>query len=214
MCEGYNRGAVFLNRTVQGWEKRKRLEEARPRDSWKDVPFFSSINEDRSPSKSYRFKTPEQLSFVQQSVLQVTNINIDRQMFQSLFLENYLPSMPKQGLGLAGTWLCEAIQLGDPGIALDCSLHALCMTRAGRITGHQDLIKRGNAAYGSALRALFLALGSKELAGKDETLAACLILSIYEVVRPIIFTVSRITGFSYSSQLLIRQVLTRDIWLA
>ena len=101
--------------------------------------------------------------------------------FQSMFLENYLPKSPKAGQGLAGAWLSEAIRLNDRSPALNYSLNALCLTRVGRLVGYQDLIKRGNAAYGFALRALRTSLESPTHASKDETLATCLILSIYEV---------------------------------
>jgi len=104
-----------------------------------------------------------------------------KQLFESLFLESYLPSSPRSGAGLHGTWLFEALRFSKPGPALEYSLHALCITRVGRIAGNEDLVKRGTAAYGFALRALRTALESSKLAGKDETLASCLILSIYEV---------------------------------
>ena len=98
-----------------------------------------------------------------------------------MFLEHYLPRSPKSGLGLAGAWLLETIKLNDRSPALVYSLNALCLTRVGRLVKNQDLIKRGNAAYGFALRALRTSLESPKHAGKDETLATCLILSIYEV---------------------------------
>jgi len=104
-----------------------------------------------------------------------------KHVIQSMFLQSYLPKSPKAGLGLAGAWLSEAMRLNDRSPALKYSLHALCLTRVGRLAKHQDLIKRGNAAYGFALRALRILLESPKHAGKDETLATCLILSIYEV---------------------------------
>jgi len=108
--------------------------------------------------------------------------DIRKELFQSIFLENYLPSSPKSAnVGLQAAWLFEALRIGKPGPALENSLHALFITRVGRIAGHDDLVKRGTAAYGLALRALRKALESPKLAVKDETLATCLILSIYEV---------------------------------
>ncbi|KAG9248033.1 hypothetical protein BJ878DRAFT_538710 [Calycina marina] len=49
---------------------------------------------------------------------------------------------------------------------------------------HLDLIKRGTAAYVFALTALGISLQSPKLAGKDGTLATCLILLIYELYEP------------------------------
>jgi hypothetical protein len=103
-------------------------------------------------------------------------------MLQSVFLENYLPSSPRSGpIGLQAAWLFEALRLTKPGPALEYSLNALVVSRAGRIVGQDDLVKCGTAAYSLALRTLRLALESPKLAAKDETLAACFILSTYEV---------------------------------
>jgi hypothetical protein len=104
--------------------------------------------------------------------------------FQNIFIESYLPSNPKVGPGLTQVWLWEAIRVNNPGKALEYSLRALCVSRVGRINRDQDLILKGNATYGLALKALHRSLESQELAGKDDTLAACLILSIYEVKMP------------------------------
>ena len=64
---------------------------------------------------------------------------------------------------------------------MEYSLHALCMTRIGRIAGDEALIVKGGVAYGQSLRELQIALSSPKLAGTDDTLATCLVLSIYEV---------------------------------
>ena len=104
-----------------------------------------------------------------------------KKKFQGLFLETYLPANPNDGPGLYRDWLCEAVTLNHPGKVLEYSLHALSITRAGRIGNDQALVVQGNAAYGFALRELQKALLSPQLAGKDETLAACYLLSIYEV---------------------------------
>lgn len=101
--------------------------------------------------------------------------------FHSLFLESYLPSDPKLGPGLTQTWLAEAVRFNNPGKALEYSLHALCMTRIGRIAGDEALVVKGGMAYGHSLRELQLALSSPKLAGTDDTLATCLVLSIYEL---------------------------------
>ncbi|KAH8601141.1 hypothetical protein B0O99DRAFT_249659 [Bisporella sp. PMI_857] len=181
-CEGYVRGAVFLNRTVKGWEKRERLEEVQPRKKSSSSPqSVGNIKNEPSPSTSQRGSQspPIQPSAVSQPPIE--NPDLRKYIFQNLFLESYLPKSPKAGSGLAGAWLFEAIRLNRRNTSLEYSLHALCLTRVGRILGHQDLIKRGTAAYGFALRALHRALENSKLAAKDETLATCLILSIYEL---------------------------------
>jgi hypothetical protein len=104
-----------------------------------------------------------------------------KKKLQGLFLEKYLPANPNDGPGLYREWLCEVVNLNHPGKVLEYSLNALCITRAGRIGNEQALVVQGNAAYGFALKELQKALLSPRLATKDETLAACYLLSIYEV---------------------------------
>lgn len=164
-CEGYKRGPVFLNRTAQGWEKRSRLEEALPR-----------LGEPEA------VKTVTAVASKWQSLPQQINTShAMRNQFHGLFMETYLPSVPNLSLGLPQTWLAEAIRFNNPGMALEYSLRALCMTRIGRISGDQALVVKGSSAYGRALKELYDALASPKLAGADDTLAACLVLSIYEV---------------------------------
>jgi hypothetical protein len=170
VCEGYKRGPVFLNRTAQGWEKRSRLEEALPRRDKQDDTQTESRMSSSSPDSS-----PPPLP------VQVSTTKAMKLQFHSLFLENYLPANPNLGPGLTQTWLAEAVRFNKPGRALEYSLHALCMTRIGRIAGDQSLVVKGSVAYGHALKELQLALSSPNLAGTDDTLASCLVLSIYEV---------------------------------
>jgi hypothetical protein len=164
-CEGYKRGPVFLNRTAQGWEKRSRLEEALPRLG------DSTIGQVDRP-KALKSSSPP---------LQISSSKAMNLQFHSLFLETYLPSDLKLGPSLTHGWLADAVRVNSPGKALEHSLHALCMTRIGRVGGDQALVVKGSAVYGLALKELFAALASPKLAGTDDTLVACLVLSIYEV---------------------------------
>lgn len=218
---------MFLNRTPQGWEKRTRLDEARPRQraSAADVPTQTPaqtisnstsrvqvkgfvqetgyvqengyIEEYSPPPKqenasstlptkaniSQKRSNPHNVVVPQKShkTLLVRTPDMRKKLFQGLFLESYLPMQNGLRGALQGAWLIEALRLENPGQALEFSLHALCITRVGRVTLNEDLVKRGNAAYGMALRALRNALESSKLAGRDETLASCMILAIYEV---------------------------------
>jgi hypothetical protein len=170
-CEGYKRGPVFLNRTAQGWEKRSRLEEALPRRGELEIAKTDGLVTYKSQSLS--------------PLLQISPSKSMKAQFHALFLETYLPSSPKLGPSLTQAWLGEAVRLNNPGKALEYSLHALCITRVGRNGGNQALVVKGSAAYGQALKELQDALASPKLAGTDGTLAACLVLSIYEVKQNI-----------------------------
>ncbi|KAG0651556.1 Aspercryptin biosynthesis cluster-specific transcription regulator atnN [Hyphodiscus hymeniophilus] len=196
-CEGYKRGAVFLNRTAQGLEKRKRLEEAQPRQDTSpitvspqsDVKSHSTtpIIEDTNPD----WKTGGSTYPVQPVVVHVNTQSVMKKKLQGVFLETYLPANPNDGTALYREWLCEVVNLNNPGKLLEYSLHALCITRAGRLDNNQALVFQGSAAYGFALRELQKALLSPRLATKDETLAACYLLSMYELFET---TSQSITG--------------------
>lgn len=163
-----------MNRTADGWQKRQRLEEAQPRDEQERSP-------QESPTSTQTTTPPLEPRSIHWPVKHVSDTTVKRRMFQMLFLENYLPSAPKYSRGTPGAWVTEAVHLNNLGLALEIALQALCITRVGRYTGHQDLIYRGKIAYGQALRALYIALGTPKLAGSDETLAAASILALYEV---------------------------------
>ena len=172
---------MFLNRTAQGLEKRERLEEVQPRQHISQDSItpqsYTPITEDTKPDWEANGKAHP----VHPVVPHLNTQNVMKKKLQGLFLETYLPANPKDGTALYREWLCEVITLNDPGKVLEYSLHALCISRAGRVGNHQALVVQGNAAYGFALRELHKALLSPKLATKDETLAACYLLSMYEV---------------------------------
>jgi hypothetical protein len=142
----------------------------------------------------------------------LSSANVMKKKFQSLFLETYLPAKPNDGPGLYREWLCEAVTLNHPGKVLEYSLHALCITRAGRNGNDQALVVQGNAAYGFALRELQKALLSPRLATKDETLAACYLLSIYEVGLIPSCASKHSCCYSYSNQRPSRSLDMRTIY--
>lgn len=174
---------MFLNRTAQGLEKRKRLEEAQPRQH--PSPISVSPQSDNSHTTTLIIEESKSDwgsdGIAYPVVPHLNAANVMKKKFQSQFLETYLPANPNDGPGLYREWLCEVVALNHPGKVLEYSLHALCITRAGRIGNDQALVVQGNAAYGLALRELQKALLSPRLVAKDETLAACYLLSIYEV---------------------------------
>jgi hypothetical protein len=174
-------------------EKRKRLEEAQPRHH--TVPIIISPQSDSShysdtitpvvEISNHDWEAdvtayPVDAVVAHPVVPQLNAANAMKHRFQGLFLESYFPADPKEGPSLYREWLCEAVSLNRPDKVLEFSLHALCITRAGRDGNNPVLVFHGKAAYGYALRELQKALLSPA-AFKDETLAACYLLSIYEV---------------------------------
>jgi hypothetical protein len=175
---------VFLNRTVQGLEKRKRLEEAQPRQdhsSSSASPPSDTNSQTATPITENTKRGGEIGNSAYPVVRRLSTAKVVKTKLQGVFLEAYLPANPSDGPGVYRDWLCEVVSLNNPGKVLEYSLHALCITQAGRVGGNKALAVQGNMTYGFALKELQKALLSPRQAGKDETLAACYILSIYEV---------------------------------
>ena len=78
-------------------------------------------------------------------------------------------------------WLQQAVGLQDPGEALKLSLRAVSMTTMGRLCKDEMLAFEGGKYYGTALQQLRTALQSDSTVWHDETLAASLVLAVYEV---------------------------------
>jgi hypothetical protein len=177
-------GAVFINRTVRGIEKRSRLEEAQSRDS--------SL-EQNSPATSHLFHDTAAAAKVNEVAVtiasqrmprQINNNTVTMERFHSVFLESYLPIQHQDGLKGLGSWLTKVMHLSQPEKGLDYSLRALSMTRAGRICKDPNLVAQGRIAYGCALQRVQNDMMRQELLQKDQMLAACWLLAVYEVRSP------------------------------
>lgn len=172
-CEGYEKYPIFLIRTVAGIEKRKALEEVKPRQQLPPCINESTISE--SPATTRRL--------VATSTPTLTSINTAPVIFrriESAFLEDYLP-VCNNSHNLA-TWLVNVIDRGERSKALQVSLQALAMTRVGHAAANDTLVAQGRVVYGMALRELQVALWDKQLAVADDTLAAARALAFYEVI--------------------------------
>ena len=114
-------------------------------------------------------------------IAQVENVDLYKKKLQGCFLEWHMPSGSFRDWHVPNVHIKELFESAQPGKGLEPSLHALCLTRIGRLTNNQDLILQGKRFYGTALRQLHYRLLSKELAAEDETLAMAQVFSIYEV---------------------------------
>lgn len=105
-----------------------------------------------------------------------------RQQLMSTFLLMHAQD-PKSQNRSAMHWLSFVPSLPSPLKALETSTYALCTARLGQLQNNQVLIKESLRLYGKGLRELRLALDDPKLVCKDETLGACLALSLYEIVE-------------------------------
>ena len=194
VCAGYVRGAVFVNRTARGLEKRKPLEEARSRDDEPESLGEQALIETAgfvSGSGSTQ-PSPQGSGHLMPPQIDETTVRINR--IKCLFYEDYFPSHSSIVSGPQGLWLMEAVRISQPGEALESSLRAVSISKVSRMKNDQNLAIQGRAMYGIALRQLQRAICIDELTGKDETLAACLVLALYEVCESRIS--SQIVGIS------------------
>ena len=103
-----------------------------------------------------------------------------RDLFIADFLSIYLPKV--NGPATTPTsWLQIAVNVPTAGAALYCAMSALSLAVVGRVRGNQALSIEGARKYGMALWELQRALWDDDLKLKDQTLAVCMTLVLYEV---------------------------------
>lgn len=182
VCEGYAKFPVFLNRTLQGPEKRYGLEEAKTpfsqssdRDLSQPQPMLSNIDFQRGLVESRRANDNRILIQPDETAA------FDQQIISALW-EKYTPSTGSIQAGTPCVWLQHIINLPARGMPLHLSLKAFAMTRIGWINKDEPLVLQGNLCYGLALNAVQKALSFETSMWQDELFAAGYILSVYEVV--------------------------------
>ena len=181
VCEGYKRFPVFLNRTLQGPEKRHGLEEAK-------TPFLQSLDEDLSQPQPMLSNIDFQRGLVESRrasdnrilVQPTDSAAFDQQIISALW-ENYTPSNSSVQSGTPCVWLQHIIDLPTRKVPLHLSLKAFAMTRIGWINKDESLVLQGNLCYGRALNAVQKSLSSEASMWQDELFAAGYVLSVYEV---------------------------------
>ena len=109
-----------------------------------------------------------------------------RQQFFSQFLSTYIPDADLVSLGREAdglTWLLLFPEILAPPKALDTAMLSISIARLGRLNGDQTLIRESMNLYGQGLRELQHALWDPKLMYRDETLAACMALAMYEIIE-------------------------------
>ena len=172
LCEGYDRFPVFINRTLQGLQKRKPLEEAKSDSASRAVALIRT-SVDRLPSAP--------------SAGKVWSDN-----FLSWFWDNYSPMDGSSNTLVTGpVWLYHAMTVSFPTEALTQALLALSIVRRGRINNDNTLLYEGRNIYSQALRLLQKDLYDLQRVGQEETLAATRVMALYEVFPSVSFSLLR-----------------------
>ena len=110
-----------------------------------------------------------------------------RQQLLAAFLHSYIPEVflipHRPGTTAETPWLVQITETNILTKALDTSLLALCTAQLGRLHDDPVLIETSLRSYTQSLREVQKALWDPSLMYHDETLAACLLLSMYEVLE-------------------------------
>jgi hypothetical protein len=116
-----------------------------------------------------------------------------REQILSEFMYSFMPTR-RQALAdpdrytvtsnrIAGNWLVLVPDLPDITPALEASILAVCTARLGRVNSDTVLVRESLKFYTQALWELQKALWNPKLMYRDETLAACMALIIYELLE-------------------------------
>lgn len=82
-----------------------------------------------------------------------------------------------------GNWICAIAELPTLTPALEATILSVCTARLGRLKNDQSLIQESLKLYTQGLSELQRALKNPKLMYSDETLAACMSLTMYEVTE-------------------------------
>ena len=108
-----------------------------------------------------------------------------RQQFQHLFLSHYMPrdslnASPASRI-VTMNWLLQLQDIEIRSPALETSLAAFLAARVGWINNDSTLVLQSRSMYVEGLKRLQQAINNPNTRLSDETLAACLALSHYEI---------------------------------
>lgn len=110
------------------------------------------------------------------------------QQFHHIFLSTFLPRDNKSSLmhskdDVTGNWLLQLQGEAILSPALQLSVAAYAASQVGRENNDEDLVNKSREMYLRSLKHLRGALAKRSSRLSDETLAACMALSVYELTQ-------------------------------
>ena len=139
-----------------------------------------SIADDANVPKAARSQLKRKKHAETRLAIRVNDQHVFRDLFAGEFLRIYLPTSansPRVPL----SWPQLVFDVPTEGLALEPAMAAVSLSVVGNATNNPALSIEGSKKYGQALWELQKALWDKRLMYKDETLAACNALILYEV---------------------------------
>lgn len=189
MCSGYQRERIFIQNQEKVEDRLRKSNRAANGDVV--CTQQSSRSKDETPlTLRSKHVSHSSSSSLYSSVALVKDIHpsfVFRQQLLSEFLSNYLPgsarAIPRRPTDEEDNWLLMLADLPTFTKALETSILAVCTAKLGRLQNIPILVKESNRLYGQGLWELQKALWDPRLMYKDETLAACMALSMYEIIE-------------------------------
>ncbi|KAL9063061.1 MAG: hypothetical protein Q9157_008446 [Trypethelium eluteriae] len=178
-CEGYERFPTFLNRNAQGLQRRKPLEEAKPRRSTlaeSSSARLSQAQQQTALASAYASQGGRSSPLGQPDAVQ----QYERQIFAT-FMGVYCPATVPLPPNRFTTWFHLIPTMEDPGDTLRHAAKALAASRVAFVYNDPNMKLRAYDAYGKALRELQKALWDPNAMYRDETLAAARALVAFEI---------------------------------
>ncbi|KAF2170644.1 hypothetical protein M409DRAFT_51649 [Zasmidium cellare ATCC 36951] len=161
-CEGYERYAVFLRKDLDGWQKRKPLEETRPRVKTK--PLTMSTGEAELECNNRR-RIP---------LLELRSIAIQAVPFMDYFFRDFIcstdPKILKQDYIDPDTWTYGLKYIKGSDSLLHNVLIAVSMVYCGKTRRDRDLLVQGQTWYCRSLCQLSHLLNNDTSSRDDEVL--------------------------------------------
>lgn len=163
ICGGYERHLVFINRTSEGPQKRRYLEEVKETTLNTSAPYCDAVTSKCDLPSHWTPKLAKS--------------------FENNFLQWLHGSLVLDGTNDCTSVLGVVMSIASPGPLLEQSLLALAMSRFGKVSGDYTALQRGQILYSKSLRWFGTALMNPEISKTDDSLATACILGLYEVTE-------------------------------
>ena len=161
-----------------------------PHAAHNGVPAVSKRLESDAPLGNLKSERPDVYccAAIQLTLAKSVPLHIAfRQQLFAAFLHSYLPEVflipHRPGTSAETPWLAHIAETSILTKALDTSLLAMCTAKLGRLHDDPVLINMGLRSYTQSLWEVQKALWDPSLMYHDETLVACMLLSMYEVLE-------------------------------
>ena len=191
MCTGYHRERIFVALHGSAKESLKTSAQKHPSSTAAEPSSAYRKNDDASKAVPYGLSKRPSVACctqIQQPLNQDVSVrHAFRQQLISHYIYSHVPenwSVVQQPLQKArASWLMLITELPEVPEALEASIIAMTSARIGRLNDDPTLVKASLKSYVQGLWELQKALWDPDLMYRDETLAACMALWIYEVME-------------------------------